>query len=47
MDTIIKTVEPLEKSGLLIDSASQTVKHEIKNQDGGVLSAMMAPMAAS
>ena len=30
MDDIIKTVESLEKSGLLIDGASETVKHEIK-----------------
>ena len=30
MDDVIKTVESLEKSGLLIDGATETVKHEIK-----------------
>ena len=47
MDDIIKKVEPLEKSGLLIDGASETVKHEIKKQEGGFLPAMMAPMTTS
>ena len=46
MDDIIKIVESSEKSGLLIDGASKTVKHEIKKQEGGYLPAMMAPMAA-
>ena len=30
-----------------IDGVTQTVKHEIKKQEGGFLGAMMAPMAAS
>ena len=30
MDDIIKIVESLEKSGLLIDGATETVQHEIK-----------------
>ena len=30
MDDIIKIVELLEKSGPLIDGASETVKHKIK-----------------
>ena len=42
MDDIIKFVNLLEKSGLLIGGASETVKHEIKKQEGGVLGAMMA-----
>ena len=46
MDEVIKIVEPLEKSGLLIDGACETVQHQIKNQ-GRFLPAMMAPMAAS
>ena len=29
MDDTIKIVESLEKSGLLIDGATETVKHEI------------------
>ena len=47
MDDIIKIIEPLEKSGLLIDGATETENHEIKKQKGGVLSALIAPMAAS
>ena len=47
MDDIIKIVESLENSGLLIDGASETVKHEIKKQDGRFLPAMMALMTAS
>ena len=47
MDDIIKIVESLEKSGLLIDDATKTVKHEIKKQDSRFLRAMMAPMVAS
>ena len=46
MDDIIKIVESLENY-LLIDGASETVKYEIKKQQGGFLPAMMAPMAAS
>ena len=47
MDVIIKIVESLDKSGLLIDVSTETVKHEIKKQEGGFLGAMMAPMTAS
>ena len=34
-------------SGLLIDCAAETVKHEIKEQEAGFHSAIMTPMAAS
>ena len=49
MDDIIKIIESLEKSGLLIDDVTERVKHEKKkkNQEVGFLGAMMAPMAAS
>ena len=47
MDDIIKILESLEKLGLLIDGASETAKHEIIKQEGGSLSVMMAPIAAS
>ena len=47
MDYIIKIVASLEKSGLLIDGATETVKHEIKKQKGAFIGAIMAPMAAS
>ena len=46
-DDIIKIVESLENSGLLIDGASEKVKHEIKKQEGGFLPAMVAPVLAS
>ena len=39
-------IELLEDSGLLIDGASETVKYEIKTQEGGFLSAVIAPMTA-
>ena len=47
MDDIIKIIESPEKSGLLIDGGTETVKHEIKKQESGFLGVMMAPMAAS
>ena len=47
MDNIIKIVELIEKSGLLVDGARKTVKHGIKKQHGGFLPAMMTPMATS
>ena len=34
MDAIIKIAESQEKSGLLINAASEIVKHEIKEQEG-------------
>ena len=46
MDDIIKTVESLEKSNLLIDCVTETVKYEIKKQENGFLGAMMAPLVA-
>ena len=47
MDDIITIVKSLEESGLLVDGATETVKHEIKKQQGGLLDTMMAPMVAS
>ena len=46
MDVIIKVVQSLEKSGLLIDGASETGKHKIKKQEVGFLPTMMATIAA-
>ena len=47
MNDVIKTVPSLEKSGLLIDDASETAKPEIKKkQEGRFLPAVMAPIAA-
>ena len=47
MDDIITIVRSLEESGLLVDGATETVKHEIKKQEGGLLDTIMAPMVAS
>ena len=46
MDDIIETVELLEKSGLLIDEATETVKHD-KKRKGGFLGVIMAPVGAA
>ena len=47
MDDIVKIVKPLESSCLLINGATETVKHEMKKQKCGFLGAMMAPMPSS
>ena len=47
IDTIVKIVESLKNSGLLIDGATKAVKHEMKKQECGFLVAMIAPMVAS
>ena len=47
MDDIIKIVKFFEDWCLLIDGATETVKHEIKQQESGFLGAMMAPIAFS
>ena len=44
---IIKVVGSLKKLGLLIDGATETVKHEIKKQERGCPGAMIASTAAS
>ena len=45
LNDIMKIVESLEKSGLLVDGATETVKHKIKK--GEFLRAMIALMTAS
>ena len=47
MDNIIKIIESLEKSGLLIDGATETVKLQIKKQVSGFLAAIMPHFDAS
>ena len=47
MDDIVKIVKPLESSCLLINGATETVKHEMKKQKCGFLGAMMAPVPSS
>ena len=47
MDDIFIIAESLEQSGLFIDGETETVKHEIKKQEGQFIGAMMIPWAAS
>ena len=47
MNDIIKIVKSLEDSAVLIDGVTETVKHEIKEQEGESLGALLAPSAAS
>ena len=47
MNDIIKIIESLEDSGVLIDGLIETVKHEVNKQEGGFLGVLLAPLAAS
>ena len=47
MDDSIEIVESLEKSGLLTDGATETVKKEMIKQAGGSLGTVVVPMASS
>ena len=47
MNDIIKIIKSLEDSGVLIDGVTETVKHEIKRQEGRFLGALLAPLATS
>ena len=47
MNNVIKIIKSLEASGVLIDGVTETVKREIKKQEGGFLGALLAPLAAS
>ena len=47
MNDIIKIIKSLEDSSVLIDAVTETVKYEIKNQEGGFLGALLAILAAS
>ena len=46
MNDFTKIVKSLEDSNLLIDDITETVKHEIKKQEGEFLPALVAPFAA-
>ena len=46
MNDTIKTIKSLEDLGILIDGVAETVKDEIKKQEGGFLGALLAPLAA-
>ena len=43
----IKIVKSLDNSDVLIDGATETVKHDIKKQGGRFVWALLAPLAAS
>ena len=47
MDDIIKIIKSEEDSAVLIDGVYVAVKHEIKTQEGGLVGALLAPLAAS
>ena len=47
MNDIIKIIKWLKDSGVLIDGVTETVKHEIKRQEGGFLRAFLAPFPTS
>ena len=46
MNDIIKIIKSLEDMGVLIGGVTETVKHEIKKQEGRFLGALLAPLAA-
>ena len=46
MNYIIKNVKSLEDPDILIDGITETVKKEIKKQEGGFVGALLAPLAA-
>ena len=41
MNDLFKIIKSLEDSGLLIDTVTETVKHEIRKQEGGFLGALL------
>ena len=47
MNDIIEVMKSLEDPGVLIDGVTETVKHEIKRQEGGFLEALLAALVAS
>ena len=47
MNDIIEIIESLEDSNVSIDGISETVKHEIRKKEGGILVALLTPLATS
>ena len=47
MNDIIRIKNSLEDPGVLIDGVTETIKHEIKKQEGRFLEALLAHLAAS
>ena len=46
INDIIKIIKPLEDLGLLINGATETVKHEMTKHKGGFSGALLASLAA-
>ena len=47
MNDIIKIIEVLENSGILLKGATKTIENETKEQRGGFLSMLLGPLGAS
>ena len=47
MNHIINIIRSLEDWDVLIDGVTETVKHEMKKEEGEFLGALLAPLAAS
>ena len=47
MNDIMKIIKSLEKSGLLIKCAGETIKNETKEQEGGFLGMLLGTLGAS
>ena len=47
MNDIIKIIEALENSGILLKGVSETIENEIKEQRGGFLSMLLGTLGAS
>ena len=47
MSDTIKIIKSLEDSSVLLDGVTETVKDELKIQDGGFLGALLASLATS
>ena len=47
MDDILKIVESLEDSGVLLKGVGETIQHEAKEQRGGFLSMLLGTFGAS
>ena len=47
LNDIIKIIKSRERSRILIDSVTKTVKHEIKKPESEFIGALLAPFAAS
>ena len=47
MEDLIKIVTSLEDSGLLLKGVNKSVQNEVKEQNGGFLSALLGTLGAS